>query len=107
MTDIKSIYNVVIYTSASETDTIKQALKQAAKARVSLYKANLEGADLRFAQIRNADLRDANMVGADMRWANLMGTDLRGADLSGADLRGAKIKLKIGNRTFKLEACDD
>ena len=95
MTDIKNIDGEVIYTSASETDTIKQAVEQAVKA----------GADLRGADLWNANLRWANLWNANLRGANLWNANLRGADLEGADLRGARIKL--GNRTFKLEACDD
>ncbi len=30
----------------------------------------------------------ANLLGADLRWADLGGANLRWADLSGADLRG-------------------
>lgn len=95
MTDIKNIDGEVIYTSASETDTIKQAVEQAVKA----------GADLRGADLSDADLRGSDLEGANLRWANLHRADLTGADLRGANLGGAKIKL--GNRTFTLEACDD
>ncbi len=59
-------------------------------------KANLSGADLRWADLSRADLRGANLRGADLRGAdlrgaNLRGADLRGADLSRADLRGADL----------------
>jgi len=46
MTEIKNIYDKVIYTSANPNDTIKQALEQSVKAGVSLQGANLRGAIL-------------------------------------------------------------
>ena len=62
-----------------------------------LYRANLSGADLSGADLRVADLKGANLSGADLRWANLRSADLSGADLyranlSGADLRGADLR---------------
>ena len=45
-----------------------------------------ERADLRGANLRWADLHGADLSGADLRGANLCGTSLRGANLSGADL---------------------
>ena len=53
---------------------------------MTLYDADLRGADL-----RDADLRDADLRGANLREANLRGTDLYGADLRGADLREADL----------------
>ncbi|EFM2997705.1 pentapeptide repeat-containing protein [Listeria monocytogenes] len=47
-------------------------------------KANLSGADLRYANLSGADLRYANL-----RYANLRRADLRYANLSGANLSGA------------------
>ena len=65
-------------------------------------RANLRGADLRFADLRGANLSDAdlncailidaNLEGADLRGANLEGADLRGANLRGANLRGADLR---------------
>lgn len=51
---------------------------------------NLCGADLRGADLRGADLRRAYLRGADLREADLRGTYLYEADLRGTDLRGAK-----------------
>ncbi len=60
-------------------------------------KADLNGADLRWANLHDADLYGADLNGADLRWANLRGAnlhdaDLYGADLYGADLRGANLR---------------
>lgn len=97
MTEIKNIFSEVIYTSANDDDTIKQALEQAVKAGVSLHKADLrgadlEGADLWGADLRDADLRDADLGGAQLTGANLQGADLTGANLWGADLTGANLQ---------------
>ena len=53
--------------------------------------ANLQGADLQGADLRRADLSGANLQGADLRRADLSGADLSGADLQGADLQGADL----------------
>ena len=54
-------------------------------------RANLQGADLRWADLREADLRWANLQGTDLRWADLREADLQGADLRWANLRGADL----------------
>ena len=63
----------------------------------NLIGANLIGAGLSGADLRNADLRYANLSGADLSGANLIGANLIGANLigaglSGADLRGADLR---------------
>ena len=58
----------------------------------NLYKAQLQGADLRWANLESADMRGAQLQGADLRWAKLQGADLPGAQLQGADLRGAQLQ---------------
>jgi hypothetical protein len=55
-------------------------------------RANLRGADLRYANLWGADLWGANLRGADLRYANLWGADLRGANLRYANLRGANLQ---------------
>jgi len=50
-------------------------------------RADLQGADLRW-----ANLQGANLQGADLRWANLQGANLRWANLKGANLRWANLK---------------
>ena len=52
--------------------------------RAVLIRADLGGADLRW-----ANLGDANLRGADLRGANLSDADLSGADLRGANLSDA------------------
>jgi uncharacterized protein YjbI with pentapeptide repeats len=69
-----------------EAESMSCAVKLAVKA-----KANLSGADLRWANLREADLRGANLRGANLSGAYLRGADLRWADLSGADLRWANL----------------
>ena len=64
-------------------------------------KANLTGADLRYANLIGANLIGANLIGAglsgadlrnaNLRYANLSNADLRGADLSDANLSGANL----------------
>jgi hypothetical protein len=60
-------------------------------------RANLQGADLHWADLHGANLRWANLHGADLhgadlRWANLQGADLHGANLHGANLHGANLQ---------------
>lgn len=56
---------------------------------VSLYKADLRGADLHSANLFQADLRKANLSGADLSEASLQDANLQEADLRGANLRRA------------------
>ncbi len=53
--------------------------------------ADLQGANLRYANLRGANLQRADLRSADLRYANLQGADLRSADLQGADLRSADL----------------
>lgn len=63
-------------------------------------KANLNGADLRYANLYGADLCGADLSRANLRGANLCGADLRYANLCGADLCGANINnVKYNERT--------
>ena len=58
----------------------------------NLRYANLCGADLRYVDLRYANLRYANLRGADLRGADLRYTDLCGADLRYANLRDADLR---------------
>ena len=58
----------------------------------NLIGANLIGAGLSGADLRNANLRYANLSNADLRDAYLSGAYLYGANLSGANLRGADLR---------------
>ena len=71
--EIKNRDGQTIYTSESAT-TMREAVEEAAKSRVSLCEADLEGADL-----EGANLRGAILERADLRGANLEGADLTGA----------------------------
>ena len=60
-------------------------------------RADLRGADLRYANLRganlcDADLRGADLCGADLRNADLCYANLRDANLHDADLRGADLR---------------
>ena len=54
-------------------------------------RADLQGADLRYADLQDAYLQGADLRYADLRYADLQGADLQGADLRYADLRGADL----------------
>jgi uncharacterized protein YjbI with pentapeptide repeats len=71
MTEIKNTSGEVIFTSASETDTIKQALHQALRARVNLLYADLQDTDLRGADLGESNLQYANLSRANLCCANL------------------------------------
>ena len=55
-------------------------------------RADLSGANLRYADLRYADLSGASLSDANLRYADLSGANLRGADLSYADLSGANLR---------------
>ena len=55
-------------------------------------KANLRGANLRWADLRGVNLSEADLRGADLSGANLYDANLSGADLSGANLYGANLR---------------
>ena len=67
-----------------------------------LYRANLEGADLKDSDLIGANmeevvLKHSNLIGANLSGANLKNADLtnavlKGANISGADLTGAILK---------------
>jgi hypothetical protein len=57
----------------------------------SYFKADLSGADLRWANLSGANLSEANLSGANLSEANLSRADLKWADLSEANLSGANL----------------
>lgn len=61
-------------------------------------RADLSGADLRWADLSEADLRGANLSGADLSEA-----DLRGADLTGANIDYACWPLWCGGLHVKTD----
>jgi len=90
----------VIYTG--EHADLCGAVEHCARSGVSLYRAdlneaNLIGAALRGADMYEANLNEANLNGADLNeailtWASLREADLREADLRRANLIGAKLR---------------
>ncbi len=59
--------------------------------QVSLWHAQLENADLRWAKLHGASLISAKLHGADLSWAKLHGADFTRAELHGADLYKAEL----------------
>ena len=57
----------------------------------ALWRAELEGIDLRRADLKKADFEEADLGGADLREADLREAKLRGADLREANLEGANL----------------
>jgi len=90
--EIKSIFGKLLFTYEAENATIKDAVEQAVKEKVSLSSANLRSADLRSADLRLADLSSADLRSADLRLADLRLADLRSANLSSADLSSADLR---------------
>lgn len=65
----------------SPAGTIREAVEEAVRQRVSLKNADLQ----------NADLKHANLEGADLSYANLANTTLSNASLENANLTGANL----------------
>ena len=67
-------------------------------------RADLSGANLRYADLRDAYLGGANLSGADLRDADLGGAYLGGADLRCANLSGADLRCAtFDDRIFCLD----
>ncbi len=79
----------VLYSARNAS--LREALRAAVTAGVSLRGADLSEADLIGADLRGANLSEANLCGADLSWANLSGANLSGASLSWANLSGANL----------------
>ena len=90
--EIKSIHGDVLFIYESENATIKDAVEEAVKQKISLVNADLRYADLRYADLYSADLSYANLYSADLRSADLSYADLNSADLSYADLYSANLR---------------
>ena len=85
--EIKSIFGNLLFTYEAENATIKDAVEQAVKEKVSLSLANLS-----LANLSSANLRLANLHSADLRSADLSLANLSLANLSLANLHSAKNK---------------
>ena len=68
-------------------------------------RANLRGANLRYAYLCCADLRYADLYGADLRYADLYGADLRYACLGDVDLRDADLR-NVSLHSVNLSGAD-
>lgn len=66
-------------------------LRYADLSGADLYGAYIEGANLSGANLSGANLRNTNLSSANLRNTNLSGAELVCADLSGADLSGADL----------------
>ena len=89
--EIKSIFGKVLFTYEKENATIKDAVEQAVKEKVSLNYANLSSANLESANLYSANLRSANLDSANLRSANLRSANLDSANLDSANLRSANL----------------
>ena len=78
-------------------------LRWADLSRADLSKADLRGADLRVADLSDADLRWANLSGANLSKADLRWANLSMANLSGADLDYSCLPLWCGSLTAKMD----
>jgi hypothetical protein len=67
--EIKSIFGDLLFTYEAKNATIKDAVEQAVKEKVSLSSANLRSANLSSADLYSADLRSANLSSANLRSA--------------------------------------
>ena len=89
--EIKSIFGKVLFTYEKENATIKDAVEQAVKEKVSLNYANLDSANLDSANLRSANLSSANLYSANLDSANLDSANLRSANLDSANLYSANL----------------
>jgi uncharacterized protein YjbI with pentapeptide repeats len=98
----------VLYSARNAS--LREALRAAVTAGVSLRGADLSEADLIGADLRGANLSEANLCGADLSWANLSGANLSGASLSWANLSGANLSGANLRRAYlrgaNLRGCD-
>jgi len=79
-----------------EYESLKHAVIDAAKKKISLSGSNLSDSDLSDSDLSGSDLRDSDLSGSDLRGSdlsgsNLSGSDLRGSNLSGSNLRGSDL----------------
>lgn len=81
--------NEIIFQSSAPT--IREAVEEAVRNRVSLKNANLKDADLRHANLDKADLSNANLSNAALSNASLADANLTDADLSNATADGINL----------------
>ena len=81
-----------IHRDCEDWENMKADLSGADLRYADLLYANLRGADLSYADLSGANLINADLIGANLRVINLRNADLRGAYLSGADLLYANLR---------------
>jgi len=100
--EIKSIFGNLLFTYEGENATIKDAVEQAVKERVSLAYANLSSANLRYADLPSADLSSADLSSADLRSAENKDTAYLPLFCKwGFSILGDEIQIGCEKRTIK------
>lgn len=102
---IKNTKGKVLFEHSQENNTLKDTIELAIKKKVSLYGANLEGADLRNSNLRNSDLECANLRNSDLINSNLECANLRYSDLINSNLEGSDLRYS-DLRYSNLEGAD-
>ncbi len=95
--EIKSIFGKVLFTYKAENATIKDAVENAIKEKVSLRNSNLSYSNLSGSDLSGSNLRGSNLSGSDLRYSNLSasnlsGSDLRYSNLSASNLSGSDLR---------------
>ena len=83
----------VIHNFTSETATIKEAVEDAVKNKISLKDANLENANLENANLENANLKNANLENVNLKFVNLENANLKNANLENVNLKFVNLEL--------------
>jgi hypothetical protein len=82
--------DVLLFATTKRT-TIKDAVEEAIKRKLILFKVNLIGADLKGAIIPGANMEQAFLINSNLDGADLSGDLLKQADFSLASMKGAKL----------------
>ena len=83
------LYECELPDEVPDKAAIRHALEQAVREGISLYEANLAGADLADADLAGTKLGLANLIDADLSKANLGNANLTDANLSSTNLSNA------------------
>jgi len=75
-----------------EYESLKHAVIDATKKKISLSGSNLSDSDLSDSNLRGSDLRDSDLSGSDLSDSNLRGSNLSDSDLSDSNLRGSDLR---------------
>jgi hypothetical protein len=91
--ECESIRECVVEAVSKRANLQGADLQYANLQRANLQYANLQGADLQYANLQYANLQRADLQYANLQYANLQGADLQYADLQYADLQGANLDM--------------